>query len=222
MKKTIRKTLPQNVSIGILIIIFIIVCFLAGQLFINKQDNASGFFNIYFADILVGIAAIIMVLILWEEILFPVNIKSEDSGYVFRNHRSKLIFQVFLYLTIPAIVAFLFFNFEVNMVRFFVWASAILILPVVGKLMSGITNYNDFLKLTPQRIEFKDNDHEGVYDVFSIQKIEFVKDGSGRIHEFVLKMKDGKSEVIQMHQMELDDFFDSIEEYAQEVYQPLL
>ena len=47
MTKIIRKTLPRDISVGVLVIIFAIVFFLAGQLFEKNQPNIEQFTSIY-------------------------------------------------------------------------------------------------------------------------------------------------------------------------------
>ena len=222
MKETIRKTLPRNISMGMLIIIFVIVYLLAGQLFEDHQDVKEGILNIYTAYFLVSFAVMVMILILWEEILFPVHIKAVDGGFLFRNHLRKLKFQILLYLTIPIIVVFLFLNYKVSQFRFFGWATVVIVFPIVGRIMSGLKNYNDFLQITPQLIAFKDNDHEGKYDISQIQRLALVKDNLGAIKELKLNLISGEQEIIKVHQMELDDFFGHIEKYINNTYQSLL
>ena len=155
MTKTIRKTYPRDFSIGVLIIIFTCVFFLAGQLFEKHQPNLSDYLNMYVAYFLVSLAVLVMILILWEEILFPVTIKPEGDGLIFRNHRTKLKIQALFFLSIPAIIVFLFLNYEVNTFRFFGWAAVNMGLPILGKLISGINNYNDFLTLTSSTLNTK-------------------------------------------------------------------
>lgn len=222
MKKTIRHTLPRNISLGILILIFVLVYLLAGQLFKTNQNDLGALLNGYLANFLVSTAVLIMVLILWEELLFPVNVKQVDSGYLFHNHRTKLKFQFFLYLTIPLIVVFLFLTYKVSEWRFFSWAFVVVVFPVVGKLISGIKNYNDFLQLTSKEIAFKDNDHEGVYELSQIQKLALTKDDSGHLNELILQLKNGEQTAIKVYQMELDDFIEYIEKYVNETYRALL
>lgn len=222
MKKTIRKRLPRNISLGILILIFALVYFLAGQLFVNERSSFGSFEQIYLDNFLVSTAVLIMILILWEEVLFPVHVKRVNDGHLFHNHRTKLWFQAVLYLIIPVIVVFLFLNYEVNALRFFGWAFVVVVFPVVGKLMSGIRNYNDFLLISPTGLSFKDNDHEGTYDVSQIQKVALTKDESGALNELILHLNSGGQETIKLYQMELDDFIEHIEKYLKETFHSLM
>ncbi|WP_258102532.1 heavy metal transporter [Marinoscillum sp. MHG1-6] len=223
MTKTIRKTLPRDVSLGILIIIFGLVFFLSGQLFETRQSEVGGLIhNLYFGEFLVSTAVIIMVLILWEELLFPVKILPADDGLVFRNHRTKLKIQAFIYLTIPVIVVFLYSTFEVNLFRFFAWAGVCLALPVAGKLVSGINNYNDFLKLTGSVIEYKNNELEGAFVINDIKKMELTKDDTGDLQKLNLDLANGDSVIIDLDEMELEAYYESIEEYIHTHYSNLL
>ncbi|MEQ9468227.1 MAG: heavy metal transporter [Ekhidna sp.] len=220
MTKTIRSTYPRDVSIGMLIIVFGLVFFLAGQLFEKNQPD-NGFTGFYLGEFLVSVAVLVMILILWEEILFPVKIKPMDDGLIFRNHRSKLKIQAIIYLIIPVIVTFLYLTHEVNLYRFLPFAAVCLALPVIGKLVSGINNYNDFLTLTGSYIDFKDNEHEGKIPKASISRVEMIKE-EGELHQLKVELKDGDLVVIEVHQMELEVFFESIEEYINEHYKNLL
>ncbi|HCX24888.1 MAG: heavy metal transporter [Flammeovirgaceae bacterium] len=222
MTKTIRKTYPRDFSIGVLIIIFTCVFFLAGQLFEKHQPNLSDYLNMYVAYFLVSLAVLVMILILWEEILFPVTIKPEGDGLIFRNHRTKLKIQALFFLSIPAIIVFLFLNYEINTFRFFGWAAVNTGLPILGKLISGINNYNDFLTLTSSYIEYKNNELEGKFEVCDIQSIHINKDDKGLHQKLVLEFKSSESVTIDMDEMELEDFYESIDEYIAEHYKSLL
>lgn len=222
MTKTIRKTYPKDFSIGILIILFTLVFFLAGQLFEKTEHDSNGFLSIYLGELLVSTAVIIMVLILWEEFLFPVTIKPEGDGLIFRNHRTKLKIQALTYLSIPAIVAFLYFNFEVNTFRFFGWAGVVMILPVIGRLISGINNYNDFLTLTSSYIEYKNNEKEGRFEVEKITSLQLTKGGTGLLQKLIVSFKQGEPVTIDLDEMELEDYFDAIEEYVSNHYETLV
>ena len=222
MTKIIRKTYPRDFSTGVIVIIFALVFFLAGQLFDSHQSQEEGFICQYLDDFLVSVAVIIMVLILWEEILFPVTIRPEDGGLLFRNHKRKLIIQGLIYLWIPTIVVFLFLTYNVNEFRFFIWAGVVIILPIIGKLTSGINNYNDYLKLTPDLIEYKDNDLEGSFRLQELHQLCIHKDEHGDLHQLELKLHSSGSIFIQIHQMELEDFYEAIEEYIQKQYASLV
>ena len=222
MTKTIRKTYPRDFSIGVLIIIFTCVFFLAGQLFEKHQPNLSDYLNMYVAYFLVSLAVLVMILILWEETLFPVTIKPEGDGLIFRNHRTKLKIQALFFLSIPAIIVFLFLNYEINTFRFFGWAAVNTGLPILGKLISGINNYNDFLTLTSSYIEYKNNELEGKFEVCDIQSIHINKDDKGLHQKLVLEFKSSESVTIDMDEMELEDFYESIDEYIAEHYKSLL
>ena len=222
MTKTIRKTYPRDFSIGVLIIIFTCVFFLAGQLFEKHQPNLSDYLNMYVAYFLVSLAVLVMILILWEEILFPVTIKPEGDGLIFRNHRTKLKIQALFFLSIPAIIVFLFLNYEINTFRFFGWAAVNMGLPILGKLISGINNYNDFLTLTSSYIEYKNNELEGKFEVSDIQSMHINKDDKGLHQKLVLEFKSSESVTIDMDEMELEDFYESIDEYIAEHYKSLL
>lgn len=222
MTKIIRKTLPRDISVGVLVIIFAIVFFLAGQLFEKNQPNIEQFTSIYLGEFLVSTAVIVMILILWEEILFPVKIKPDGDGLLFRNHATKLIVQALIYLIIPAIVVFLALTYKVSPFRFYGWAAVCTILPVVGKLVSGINNYNDFLKLTTSSIAYKNNEKEGVIELKDIQQIRMIKDDSNDLQKLELNLTSGAPITIDLDEMELEAYYESIEEYITTHYKSSL
>lgn len=222
MGKIIRQKLPTEYSIGILLLIFVLSYFLSGRLFETHIADADQVPSLYIGMLLASVAVIIMVLILWEELLFPVRIDPTDDEVIFRNHRNKLKIQVFIYLSIPAIVVFLFINYEVNLFSFIPYALVCLIAPVAGKLGTGINNYNDFLRLTEKEIEYKNNELEGTLQVADIAGMVLVKDEDGILSKLDVIMSDQAQLTIDLDEMELEEFYDIIEEYMHMHYKELM
>ncbi len=222
MRKIIRPTYPIEISLGLLILIYVLSFLLSSQLFTIPWHDLSEGNDVYFAMFLVSTAVIIMILILWEEFLFPIKIKHIEDGVVFRNHRNKLIKQLLIYFTIPAIFAFIYFQYEVHLFRFVIWAAICMISPVAGKLISGINNYNDFLTLTKDAIEYKDNEKEGNIKLSTIKQIVMIKDQRDVSHKIKLIMKDNSELIIDIDKMELEAFFVSIDNYITENYTSLV
>jgi hypothetical protein len=221
-KKLIRATYPAEFSIGILILIFVISGLLSHQIFEvpfhELEDNKS----VYFGMLLVGIAVVITLLILWEEILFPIKIKQVPGGMVFRNHGSKLKTQLLIYLSIPAIFGFIYLEYDVNHLRFIIWASVCIGAPILEKIASGINNYNDFLELTNEKIEYKDNEKEGSFETKNIRNITIIKDERDIIAKIQLLFTNNNNVTIDLDQMELDAFYDSIYNFITTNYKHLL
>jgi hypothetical protein len=155
MAKIIRPTYPLNFSIGLLILVFLLSAVVSFEIFDTTWRAVMDGQGPVLGMALAGIAVVIMVLILWEEFLFPVHIKPVEDEIIFRNHFTKLKTQVLIYCVIPAIVVFLYLAYDVSFVPFLIWASICIVVPVAGKLISGIKNYNDFLKFTNDSIEYK-------------------------------------------------------------------
>jgi len=220
--KVVRKTYRRDVSFGLMVIIFSVVFFLAGQLFEKHQPNLGGFIDLNFGKALVSIAVVVMILILWEEILFHVHIKPVDDGLIFRNHATKLKFQVMIYLIIPLIIGFLYVNYQLNVFRFFSWAIVVTGLPVIGKLMSGIKNYNDFLKLTVSAIQYKNNELQGTYLLSDVRRMVLIKDDGHVLHKLKLELATGNPVTIDLDEMELEDFYEAINKYIDVHYPHLL
>jgi len=213
MGKVIRATYPAGFSIGVLILVFIISFFLSHQIFEVPFSDLHENKNVYFGMFLVGAAVIIMFLVIWEEILFPIKIREVNGGVIFRNHRTKLLTQGLIYLTIPAIFTFIYLEFEVNTIRFIIWAVICTVAPILEKLASGINNYNDFLRLTDVEIEYKNNEKEGLYKTSDIYQIAIVKEGVS-VKKLQLLLKNNEKVIIDLDEMELDAFYESIYNYV--------
>jgi hypothetical protein len=222
MAKVIRKNYPRDVSFGILAIVFVVTFFLSGQLFEKQSFESQLLIEKYLAEFLVSSAVTLMVLIIWEELLFPVKVIHEKDGELFRNHKSKLILQLIMYLAIPVIVVFLYLTYNVNGFRFFIWALVILVLPVADKLMTGINNIHDYLKLGESIIEYKDNELGGTFNVNDISQIAIIKDKDQVLSKLELTLKDKKTVLIDLDKMELQDYYEPIEEYIRSNYKELL
>jgi hypothetical protein len=215
MAKVIRSTYPVEFSVGLLILIFVLSFFLSSQIFYVRWRELMDGTNVYLGMFLVSSAVIIMVLILWEEFLFPIHIKPGPDGVIFHNHRTKLITQLFLYLVIPAIFVFIYLYFQdrINTVRFIIWAAICTLMPVIVKLASGLNNYNDFLKLTNELIEYKNNKKSGIFYVKDIQRITPVRDERQVLHKVEVATTQGSRVLIDLDEMELEAFLDSIDQF---------
>ena len=187
MRKLVRRSFPIEITAGILLIVFILATLLASQLFDVPWLDLSTGIDLYIGMLLVAFAVVMVVIIIWEELLFHVNILQVEGGEVFRNHKNKLLTQVLIYLIIPAIFVFIYLEYpELNEIRFFIWASICILLPVAVKLISGINNYNDFLTLTNQKIAYKNNKLEGEYALSEVKEIDISKDSAHDIEKLHL------------------------------------
>jgi hypothetical protein len=222
MAKIIRPTYPLEFSIGLLLLIFALGTFLSFEIFAARWHDIMEGRGPIAGMLLSGTAVVIMVVILWEEFFFPVRLKPMEDEIIFRNHFTKLKTQVLMYCAIPAIVVFNWVQYDVSLVPFFVWASICLISPVAGKLISGIKNYNDFLKLTNDTIEYKNNEKAGVLRVSDIQSMTLIKDEASVLHKIHVQMKDNSKVVIDLDEMELEAYFKAIDIFIQGHYQDLV
>jgi hypothetical protein len=221
MGKIIRPRYPVEVSVGLLMLIFALSLFLSRAVFKTSAHDLE-VSRLYLGMALVSTAITVMLLILWEEFLFPVKIKPEAGEVVFRNHTTKLKTQIFIYFLIPVIVVYIYFNYEVDFLRFSVWAVLCVITPVVGKLISGIKNYNDFLKLTDDAISYKNNQEEGVFDVKTIQQIRLIKDERNVLHKVEVALHGGNLVTIDLDEMELDEYYNTIDQFIVAHYKNLI
>lgn len=223
MAKIIRHSYPKELSVGLLLLVFVVSFFLSGGIFAKNQPDLNEVFSVSLGEFLVAGSMVIMVMILWEEVLFPVKVKpAPEGGAVFRNHRTKLLIQALIYLTIPVIVVFIYVTYAVNAFRFFAWAGVCTIVPVVGKLASGIRNYNDFLKLTKNKIEYKNNQEVGSFELKDIQSIELIKDERKVLHKVQVHLTSGTQVTIDLDEMELEAYYESIDKFITNSYGSLL
>lgn len=222
MGKVIRPTYSMELSIGLLLLIFTLSFFLSHQIFEVRGRDLDEGMNVYFGAFLVSSAVVIMLLILWEEFLFPIKVKPIPGGELFRNHRTKLKKQMLFYCAIPVIFCFIYLNYEVNQLRFFIWAAICIIAPVSGKLISGINNYNDFLKLTNDEIGYKNNKKEGTFEMKNIQQITLIKDDRNILHKIQLLTASNNQVTIDLDEMELEDFYQAIDHFIKVNYKSLL
>ncbi len=222
MAKLIRKTYPKEVSIGLLLLVFVITAFLSHQIFEGRAAVLNEGKNTYLGAVMVGSAVVIMMLVLWEEFLFPIHVKLDTDRVVFSNHRSKLKKQAGIFLLIPIIFAVIYVLYAVNLIGFIIWAGICIISPVVGKLISGIKNYNDFLALTDDTIEYKNNEKEGVYELKNVKQIVLIKDETKVLHKIQLILTSGQVVLIDLDEMEIEAFYVSIDEYLNQHYKTLV
>lgn len=219
MKKLIRPTYPKEFSIGLLILVFVVAFFLSHQIFDAPFSQRQ---SVYAGMFLVAIAVIIMLLIIWEEILFPIKIKEIEGGMVFRNHGTKLKTQLLIYSIIPIIFVFIYFEYEIKPFRFIIWAAICTILPIVEKIASGVNNYNDFLKLSDKEISYKNNEKSGVFETKYIQSLTMIKDERNIIEKIELSFSNSNNISIDLDEMELDAYYAYIEQFIITHYSHLL
>lgn len=222
MAKTIRRTYPIEFSIGLLLLIFLLATFLSFEILDVRWHEIREGNGPILGMALAGIAVVIMALILWEEFLFPVRIKPNKDQVVFRNHFTKLKTQVLMYCVIPVIVVFIYYNYKIRHFQFFVWAGICLISPVAGKLISGLKNYNDFLKLTNDAIEYKNNKKESVLRVSEIKEIILIKDEANFLCKVQVVMVNNNQVTIDLDEMELEAYYHTIEEFIKGHYKTLV
>jgi len=222
MKNLIRPVYPKEFSIGLLLLIFVTACFLAHQIFVVPIHDLKENKDIYVGMVLVSIAVIIMILIMWEEILFPIRLKEIEGGIIFRNRQRKLRIQVIMYCCIPVIFIYVYFQYEVKLVRFIAWAAVCMLPPVMDKIISGVNNYEDFLKLTNTSVEYKNNEKEGRFPIEDIMTITIVKDDRNVISKLQLLLKNTSIVTIDLDEMELEVFYDSINMFLSTKYKDLL
>ncbi len=211
MGKIIRPRYPIEFSIGILLLIFVLSLFFTYEIFQISGVHPNE--RMYFGMVILSATIIIMLLVLWEEFLFPIHVKPIEGGLIFRNHRKKLNTQALIYSSIPLIFIFVYYNYRVNIIPFAVCATICILTPVMGKLISGIKNYNDFLKLTDNFIEYKNNRKVGTFKLNDVQGIALIKDSYNILHKIHLTTASIGEVVIDLDEMELEAYYESINKF---------
>jgi hypothetical protein len=97
-----------------------------------------------------------------------------------------------------------------------------MITPAIEKIFSGINNYNDFLRLTNNEIEYRNNKKEGCYNVKDIKNIEIIEYDTDVTRKIRLLFKDNEIVTIDLDEMELDAFYDTIQLFITTRYKQLL
>lgn len=221
MAKIIRPAYPLEFSIGLLLVIFSISGFLSFEVFSSPWHEVMEGGSTIFGMALVGAAVVIMSLILWEEFLFPIRIKPSKDEITFRNHFVKLSTQLIIYLLIPVIVGVVYFNFQVRPLPFFLWAGICTVAPL-GKLFSGVKNFNDFLKITNHTIEYRNNKKEGVLEIKKVMEIALIRDEEKVLHKIEVLMSDNRRELIDLDEMELEAYYHAIDDFITSHHSHLL
>lgn len=221
MAKIIRPAYPLEFSIGLLLLIFLLSAFISFEIFTVSWRVIMTGEGPLLGMILSGMTEVSMSLILWEDFLFPIRIKPVEEEIVFRNHFTKLKTQVSIYCAIPAIIVFIYLNYEVSSVPFFIWAAVCLVAPVAGKLISGLRNYNDYLKLTNDEIVYRDNEKERVVPVSEIRSIVLMRDDE-MLSKLKVHMLNDTEVIIDLDQMELEAYLQTIEGFVRAHYNDLV
>lgn len=222
MAKIIRPRYPVEVSIGLLLLIFLLSGFLSLQIFKDTWTDMVDGGRVLSGMALVGAAVVIMVLILWEDFLFPIKVTPTKDEVVFRNHRHKLFIQMLIYLAIPVIFVFIYLFYEINPVRFVIWASILMGFPVAVKLFSGVRNYNDFLKLSYTHISYQNNEKTGTFDIRQVKQLVPIRDDYRVLHKIEVVLDDGQRVTIDLDEMELEEYFLAIDQALSVHYKNLL
>lgn len=222
MAKIIRPRYPVEISIGLLLLIFVLSGFLSLQVFRQSWSDVLEGGSALLGMMLMGIAVVIMVLILWEEFLFPIKVIPTRDVVAFRNHRTKLFTQLLIYLAIPAILALVYLNYELNMVRFVIWTVILMLFPVTVKLISGIRNYNDFLTLSYTAISYQNNEEKGTFGIKDIKQLVPIRDDNRVLHKIEVILRNDRRVMIDLDEMELEAYFEAIDQALAIHYKDLL
>lgn len=221
MKKIVRHSYPIEISLLILSFVFLVASFLAYDIFYIPFNHAVRRSLPYGGIFLIAGAVVIAMLVIWEELLFTVAVKTNIEILKVRNHRAKLLIQALLYPIIPLLFYFVYQYYNIRMTHFYIWLGFCTIVPIVVKIFSGFKNFHDFLILTAEEIEYKNNELEGKYKVSEITYITLVKDNDHILSKMILGLKDSEL-VIDLDEMELEDYYENIQEFVKLKYKNLL
>ncbi len=221
MKKLQHPVQRTELDIVVISVIFLVAFFLSNPIFnLSYRDPVER--NIaYTGMLLIGIAAMLVTLIVWENLLFSVQLKKVEGGVRVSNHTRKNVIQALLYAAVLVIFLVVFLFYPVHQNHFQVCLGLFTIIPVGHKVISGIRNSNPFLKLTRSEIQFRNHRKRGRFELKKIQYIRIIKGAGNTISKLRLGIDD--SEVtIDLDEMHVNAFDDNISDYIRTNYTTLL
>jgi multisubunit Na+/H+ antiporter MnhB subunit len=221
MKKPLQPAKSIELDVFIISLVFLIVFFFSSQIF-EVSFNDPGQRNIACTGMLIiATAAILLTLIVWENLLFSLQIKSVEDGVKVGNHNKKNVFQAFFYLAILVLFLFVFLYYPINRFYYTLWFSFFAAVPILHKLIYSARNRNSFLKLTTSEIQFQNQQKKGRFYLKNIQYIRIVKGAKNSIAKLRLGV-DNSEVTIDLDEMKVDAFYDKIAEYIKKNYTTLL
>ncbi len=221
MRTLIRPTYPTSVNVIILAFMFLVASFFSYEMFDVHYHNPHHLKNATLGMGLIGVSVVLMTLVIWEEILFHVKVKEIKGGLIFRNQRKKVKMQLLLYVPIPLIFTFVYQEYDLKVTHFMVWALVCIVLPAIEILVSGIRSHRNFLKLTSRMIKYKNNNKEGCFDTKDIRNITIIKE-KGFIKKIQLLFTNNDQVIIDLDEMHLHEFYNSIYSFIKIHYKHLL
>jgi hypothetical protein len=221
MRNLVRPTYPPGVNFVILAFMFFIASFSSYEMFDVHVHNPHHLKNAFFGIALVGFSVVLMTMIIWEEILFHIKVKEISGGLIFRNQRRKTRMQILLFLPIPAIFTFVYQEYDLKVSHFIIWATVCIILPAIEIIVSGINSHRNYLKLTSRMIKYKSNKKEESFNTNDIQNITVVKERKF-ITKIQLLLANNDKVTIDLEEMHLQEFYDSIYKFIKIHYKHLL
>jgi hypothetical protein len=221
MKTLVRPTYPTNVNVIILTFMFFVASFFSYEMFDVHFHDPHHFRNARPGMGLMGVSVVLMILIMWEEILFHVKVKEIKGGLIFRHQRQKMKTQILLFLPIPAIFIFVYQEYDLKVSHLMIWAAVCILLPAIEIVVSGINSHRNFLKLTSRMIKFKNNNKEGTFETKNIKNITIIKE-KRFIQKIQLLFTNNELVTIDIDEMHLHAFYDSIYAFIKIHYKHLL
>jgi hypothetical protein len=225
MKTLIRSSHKVEITLFILLNLFSFSVLFSYEMFDVRFHNPEHLENSWPGMVLIGVAAILAVMILWEELLFQVKVKEINGGLIFRSHRKKFRIQLLLFCGIPAIFTFIYFEYDVKLSHLMIWAFFCIVLPAIEVVMSGINNHRYFLKLTNRMIKFKNHEKEGTYATADLRNITIIKESTKRsfsLKKIELSFSNNNTVLIDLDEMNLHIFYESIYTFIKTHYKHLL
>jgi hypothetical protein len=222
MKKLIQTSYPAEINIIILFSLFLISCFFSYELFDVRFHNPDHLKNAALGMVLVGVATVLMVLILWEEILFKAKAKEISGGLVFKNQRKKLKAQIFIFAFIPVIFGFIYLEYDLNLLHFIIWSTVCMVIPAIEIIIAGINNHKNYLTLTNRMIQYKNNNREGSFETKNVRNITLIKDEKSFIKKIQVLFTNNNKVIIDIDEMHLHAFCDPIYKFMKTNYKDLL
>ncbi|HVD97712.1 MAG TPA: hypothetical protein VNB90_05865 [Cytophagaceae bacterium] len=222
MRTLVRPTYPTEINIIILVSLFMLSSFFSYEMFNVRFHNPGHLENAALGMCLIGVAVVLAILIMWEEILFHIKVKEIKGGLIFRNQRKKLKTQLLLFAGIPVIFWFIYQEYDLIVHHFIIWAVICIGLPALEIIVSGISSRRNYLKLTSRMIKYKNNSKEESFETKDIRNIMIIRGEKRFIKKIQLLFTNNDHVTIDLEEMHLHPFYDSIQRFINTHYKHLV
>ena len=221
MKKLLYPVQRLELDILAICLIFLIALFFSNPVFDLSYKEPNHRLTAYTGMFLVGMAAVLLTLIVWENLLFYLRLRFVEDGVKVCNPTRKNVIQGLLYAGMLLLFLVIYVYYPVNEFYFRLWFSLFATIPIVHKITYKFRSSNPLLKLTRSEIQFRNRRKMGRFYVKNIQYIRIIKGAKDSISKLRLGVDDDEV-TIDLDEMNVDPFNDNITDYIKKNYTTLL